>query len=190
MHPVILIPSAVFSFLLGAAFSSSRRGLSMLPPEKKSPLPGVPSLAWEKFVATIVVLPRGTVTPRGRMGHFGMDARRLADVGFMRGAHKESVCGESGVWVGEWTAPLDRDKFLASTPAQYEAFSRSMRRLAPKVSRLVGSDIDGEKATLSGLLAAGHLAGDAGVASWAADPKVRQKFAATTANFRRSNHIF
>jgi len=190
MHPIVLIPSAVFSFLLGAAFSSSRRGLSMLPPEKRSPLPGVPALAWEKFVTTMIVLPRGAVTPRGRMGYFGLDARRLADVGFMREAHKESVCGESGVWVGEWTAPLDRDKFLASSTAQYEAFSRSMRRLAPKVSGLVGSDVDGEKATLSGLLAAGHLAGDAGVASWAKDPRMRQKFAATTANFRRSNNIF
>lgn len=190
MHPLVLIPPAVFSFLLGAAFSSSRKGLSMLPPEKKSPLPGVPALAWEKFVTTMIVLPKSSVTPRGRLGYFGMDARRLADVGFMRDAHKESVCGESGVWVGDWVTPLTRDKFLANSPAQYEAFTRSMRGLAPKVRGLVGSDVDGKRATLSGLLAVGHLAGDAGVASWVKDPKVRQKFTSTTANFHRSNDIF
>ena len=162
----------------------------MLPPERRSPLPGVPALSWQKFVATMVVLPRGQVTPRGRMGYFGMDARRLSDVGLMRDPHKASVCGESGVWTGEWVAPLTREKFLASAPAQYKAFSRSMRGLAPAVSGLVGSSIGGERASLSGLLAVGHLAGREGVASWVKDPEVRKKFSATTAAFRRSNHIF
>jgi hypothetical protein len=190
MTPLALIPSAVFSFLLGAALTSSRKGLSMLPPERRSPLPGVPALAWEKFVATMVILPRTAVTPRGRMGYFGLDARRLSDVGFMRDPHKVSVCGESGVWAGEWVAPLSQERFLESSPAQYEAFSRSMRELVPDASPHVGKVVDGSRASLSGLLAVGHLAGRSGISSWVKDPSARERFKATTENFRRSNQIF
>lgn len=190
MSPLLLIPVGVFGFLGGAAFGTSRRGLSMLPPEKPSPLRGVPKLSWEKFVSVMVVAPKTAATPRGRLGMFGMDARRLADVSFMRSPRKVTVGGVPGVWSGEWVAPLSRDAFLASTPAQYEAFARSMRRMSPKVAKMVGLTVSGKKCTLSGLLAAGHLAGEDGVESWVADPAVREKFKATTANFDRANGIF
>jgi len=190
MHPAILLPVGIFGFLGGAAFGTSRKGLSMLPPERPSPVPGVPALAWERFVTVMVVAPRQHATPRGRLGLFGMDARRLSDVGFQSKPRKVTVGGELGVWSGEWVPPLSRETFLASTPAQYEAFSRSMRKLAPKVSRLVGLPIYGKVSTLSGLLAVGHLAGEDGVTSWVTDPAVREKFKATTANFNRANGIF
>jgi len=190
MSPIFLLPVGLFGFLGGAAFCTSRKGLSMLPPEHPSPLPGVPHLAWEKFVAVMVVSPKNAATPRGRLGMFGMDARRLSDVGFMSRPRKTSVGDETGVWTGEWRTPLTREKFLASSPAQYEAFARSMRRMVPKVSRMVGLPVSGSPCTLSGLLAAGHLAGEDGIASWVADPAVREKFKATTANFNRANGLF
>jgi hypothetical protein len=124
------------------------------------------------------------------MGAFQLDARRLADVGFMEKPRKATIGGETGVWVGEWKAPLSSEKFLASTPAQYEAFKRSMRLMAPKVGAFVGADIEGVKATLSGLLGVGHLAGEAGVESWVKIPEVRRKFKSTTANFLKANNIF
>lgn len=190
INPIALIPVSIFSFLGGAVLLRSRKNLSMLPPEKQGPLPGVPIAAWTRFISIMAIVPKKTVTPRGRMGAFGLDARRLADVGFMEKPRKATVGGETGVWVGEWKAPLSTEKFLNSTPAQYEAFKRSMKIMAPKVGSFVGADIGGVKATLSGLLGVGHLAGEAGVESWVKNEDVRRKFKATTANFIKTNNIF
>jgi hypothetical protein len=189
MLPVVLIPVGIFAFLGGASFGRSRRGLSMTP-RTTSPLPGVPLLSWERFVTVMVVSPPQSMTSRRRMGMFGMDARRLSDVGFMEEVRKGHVGGEQGVWVGKWRPPLTTEKFLASAPAQYEAFRRSAQRLAPKVQGLVGTLVDGQPCSLSGLLGVGHLAGEAGVAGWVADPRVRARFRATTQAFQRSNGIF
>jgi hypothetical protein len=185
----LLLPVGIFGFLGGAALGASRKNLSMLPPRRRA-LGGVPTVAWERFVTIMAIAPREHVSPRRRFGMFGMDARRLADVGFMTTPHKSTIGGESGVWSGEWVAPLTEQKFLASTPAQYEALTRSMRRLVPAAQPHVGKSIDGKRATLSGLLAAGHLAGEAGLGSWVADPAVRKKFGATTAKFDKANGIF
>lgn len=190
MTPLLLVPAAVFSFLGGIALGKSRRGLSMLPPGRGSPLPGVPLAAWERFVTVMVVAPRGHRGPRGRMGYFGLDARRLADVGFMRRPRKTEVGGESGVWAGEWAPPLSEGAYLGSAAAQYEALSRSMRDLSGHVAPLVGRSLEGERASLSGLLGAAHLAGRAGVLSWAGDPEARKKFRGTTASYHRTNGIF
>ena len=189
MVPLLVIPVGIFAFLGGAAFGRSRRGLSMTP-RTASPLPGIPLLAWERFVTVMAVSPPRQVTPRQRMGMFGMDARRLEDVGFVQGAHKSTVGGELGVWVGKWRAPLTTEKFLASTPAQYEAFKRSCARLAPRVQGLVGTVVDGQPCSLSGLLGVGHLAGEEGVQSWVANPKTRARFGATTRMFRKTNNLF
>lgn len=186
LTPLLLFPAA----LVGYALAVSRRGLSMLPPERSSPLLGVPALSWSRFVTIMAVSPKNRVSPRGRMGLFGMDGRRLADVGFMRSPRKVTIGAETGVWSGEWVAPLTEKKFLESPGAQYEALSRSVRKMAPKVAKHVGANVDGKKVSLSGLLAVGHLAGEAGVASWVADPAVRQKFGQTTRNFERANGLF
>lgn len=190
VNSIILLPVAIFSFLGGAVLGRSRKNLSMLKPDKGSPLTGVPLAAWSRFVTVMVMAPKRTVTPRGRMGSFGFDARRLADVGFMEKPRKATVGGETGVWTGDWKAPLSTEKFLDSTPAQYEAFSRSMRKMAPKIGSFIGRDVDGVKATLSGLLGVGHLSGETGVAGWVADADTRKKFKNTTANFAKTNGIF
>jgi hypothetical protein len=189
ISPLVLLPVGIFSFLGGAVLGRSRKGLSMLPPSKMTPL-GVPSLAWERFVTIMAVAPKNLQTPRCRLGTFGLDARRLADIGFMEAPRKATIGGETGVWVGEWKAPLTTEKFLESTPAQYEAFKRSMKRMASKVGSFVGSDIDGVKASLSGLLGVGHMAGEAGVESWVKSPDIRKKFKSTTTSFARTNGIF
>ena len=189
MNPLIMIPIGIFAFLGGAVFGRSRKGLSMTVPKKGSPIDGVPLLKWERFVTVMAVTPRQRVTPRYRLGTFGMDARRLSDVGFMVTPRKATVGGEAGVWIGEWKKPLTTDKFLGSMPAQYVAFKRSMIRMVPKVSGFVGADVDGTKCSLSGLLGVGHLAGEAGIESWVRSPDVRRRFRSTTANFARTNGI-
>lgn len=189
MTPLVLIPVGIFSFLGGAALGRSRRGMSMTP-RNTSPLPDVPLLSWERFVTIMAVSPPAQVTPRRRMGMFGMDARRLSDVGFMEGARKSTVGDAQGVWIARWKAPLTTENFLASKPAQYEAFRRSAVHMVPKAKKLVGTIVDGQKCTLSGLLGVGHLAGEEGIASWVSDPKVRARFRATTQTFNRTNGIF
>ena len=190
VNPLTLIPVGVFAFLGGAALGRSRRGLSMTP-RTTGPLPGVPLHAWERFVLVMATAPRRHVTPRYRLGTFGMDARRLCDVGFMTAPRKVAVGGAAGgAWVGQWREPLTTDKFLESTPAQYEAFRRSVTRMAPRVGEYVGTVVDGKACTLSGLLGVGHLAGEEGVRGWVRDPAVRGRFRATTESFNRTNGIF
>ena len=166
--------------------TSAKRLVSM----RRCPLQAIPLASWGRFVSVMVVAPRDKVTPRYRLGTFGMDTRRLADVGFMVEPRKATVGNEAGVWVGKWKAPLTTDKFLGSMPAQYEAFKRSMSKMIPAVSSLVGREVDGTRCTLSGLLAVGHLAGEGGVKGWTEDPSVRARFKATTANFTKANGIF
>jgi hypothetical protein len=190
ISPLSLIPIGIFAFLGGTVFGRSRKGLSMTVPKKGSPVDGVPLLKWERFVAVMAASPRQRITPRYRLGTFGMDARRLSDVGFMVAPRKAVVGGETGVWIGEWKQPLTTEKFLGSMPAQYVAFKRSMSRMIPKVSGFVGSDVDGTKCSLSGLLGVGHLAGEAGVKSWVESPVIRKRFKSTTAKFASTNGIF
>jgi len=190
MNPLALIPVGVGSFLGGIALCQSRKGLSMLRPDRMSPLPGVPLVRWERFITLMAVTPRDYRTPRGRFGCFGMDARRLADIGFMAEPRKSTIGSETGVWTAKWKAPLSEKKFLESLPAQYTAFKRSMEKMAPKVAGLVGAEVDGIRCSLSGLLGVGHLAGEMGVQSWVRNQDTRRRFKATTENFRRTNGVF
>lgn len=192
MHPLVVVPAALLSFLTGAALGvGRRRPLSMLPPDEiRSPLPGVPVAAWRRFVALMVVAPKGATGPRGKLGYFGMTTRSLADVGMVEVPHKITVGGERGVWAGTWKPPFSKDTFLGSTRLQYEAFARSASLLGPKLSSLVGVPIGPKRATLSGLLGVAHLAGERGVEGWVRNQEVRDRFRATTDNFHRTNGVF
>jgi hypothetical protein len=186
MHPLLLLPAALVGFLTGSLVTKKRKGDD----GPRSPLPGVPLPAWEAFVATMAVYPKGHVDKRYRLGTFGMDARKLKDVGVMETASKGVYGDEAGVWMGRWAPGLTEKAFLGSMPLQYAAFIRSMRAAAPKVSRHVGVGVDGTKCSLSGLLGVAHAAGEAGVPSWVADAQVRRRFGKTTEVFKRTNQIF
>lgn len=182
MNPLFIIPAAFGGFIVGRFMRGWKRS--------HSPVPGVPFRAWERFVTVMVVAPKTHISPRGKLGTFQMDARRLKDVGVVKNAKKGMHGEEVGVWVGEWVAPLTKDAFLGSMPLQYAAFVRSMKAAAPKVSGFVGVDVDGATCSLSGLLGVAHAAGEAGVESWVENSEVRRRFAGTTDVFRRTNQIF
>lgn len=186
MLPIVL-PLTLVGLLTGAGLATSRRGLSMLP---KSPIEGVVLIRWVRFTRTLARHPLGYRSPSGRMGAFGLHARRLADVGLAANPRKEEIGGEVGVWTADWKKPLTMEGFLKSSPVQYEAFRRSVVDMVPKVSGLVGAEVDGKKCTLSGLLGVGHMAGAAGVDGWVKDAKVREKFQHTTNTFNLTNGIF
>jgi hypothetical protein len=187
MLPLLALPVGLIGLLSGAALATGRRGLTMLP---RSPIKGIVLVSWTRFTTTMARHPKGYRSTRGRLGAFGLDGRRLADVGFMTNPKKTMVGSETGVWVGEWKKPLSEEIYLKSLPAQYASFKRSMVKMAPKVQGFVGAKIDGKTATLSGLLGVGHLAGESGVQSWVKDAGVRKKFAKTTEAFHRTNGIF
>jgi hypothetical protein len=187
VHPLFLIPAAIVGFLFG---TKATKKLS--DSEKKGPIPGfvIPIVAWERFIAIMAIAPKGNVSKRYKLGTFGMDARKLKDVGVMKTAVKGVYGDEDGVWLGAWTSPLTEEGFLGSMPLQYAAFVRSMRAAAPKVSGLVGKKVDGSVASLSGLLGVAHAAGEAGVESWVVDPEIRRRFGRTTEMFTRTNQVF
>jgi hypothetical protein len=181
VNPLFLLPAALLGFLGGKAFSKRK--------PKSTPLPGVPLALWEKYVAVMVLAPKDRVSPQGKLGTFQMGPRRMVDLGLMTSSQKIDR-GGVGMWVGSWKPPLTEDKFLGSMPLQYAAFTRSCKAMAPKVSGLVGVEVDGRKCTLSGLLGVAHMAGEAGCLGWVKDPQVRRKFASTTEVFARTNGIF
>lgn len=187
MHPILILPLGLIGFLTGFSLGKGRKGLSMLP---QSPLPGIIQGAWLRYTIIMARRPLGWQSPRGQMGAFGMDARRLADVGLMVAPKKSTIGRETGVWTGEWRKPLSQESYLKSLPLQYTGFKRSMVSLTPKVLGFVGAVVDGKKCTLSGLLGVGHLAGESGVESWVKDPKVREKFKKTTDTFNLVNGVF
>lgn len=181
----LVVPAAIGGFLTGASLlAPSRAGLSMLP---KSPIKGVILISWSRFVTRMARQPRGYVSPRGRYGMFGMDMRRLSDVGFATNPRK---AGDQGIWVGDWKEPLSETVYLSKSPTQYESFKRSMVALVPKAEQFVGVMVDGAQCSLSGLLGVGHHAGENGIASWVKDPSVRERFKATTQTFNHVNGLF
>lgn len=184
MHPLFAIPAAILGYFLGRK-SADKKATSKTA-GAGAPLDDVTLGAWEKFVAEMAKVPKETVGRKGKLGAFQVDARRLADVGAMTRAWKKP----DGSWTGAWAGKLTEEKFLGSMPAQYAVFVRSMRAAAPKVGAFVGCDVDGKKATLSGLLGVAHMAGDRGVASFVKDADVRSRFPATSDVFSRTNGIF
>ena len=181
MHPLAYPLVALLGFFLGKK-SATKRPTS----KPGAPLDAVTLGAWEEFVAQMAKAPKAEVGRKGKLGAFQIDARRLADVGAMSEAWKKS----DGSWTGSWSPGLTESAFLGSMPLQYAVFVRSMRAAAPKVSPLVGSKIDGNVASLSGLLGVSHVAGERGVASFVSDADVRARFPATSDVFSRTNGIF
>lgn len=189
MHPLFLLPAILAGFFAGAFTTGKKK-----PEVEITPL-GLPLEPWERFVAVMAVYPKGHVDKRYKLGAFGMDARKLKDVGAMTTACKGVYGTEEGVWMGKWTPGLTEAAFLGSMPLQYAVFVRSMLAAAPKVSRFVGVLVVGVGAeerdcTLSGLLGVAHAAGEAGVESWVSDPAIRRRFKRTTDTFVRTNGIF
>jgi hypothetical protein len=191
MYGLVIPAFTTIGFLAGAAICGpGRKGLTMLPKAPSSPIRGIVLVRWSRFVTTMARHTPSYASPRCRYGMFGMDMRRLADVGFAKKPRKTSLNGEVGVWVGDWSAPLSEKAYTNSLPAQYESFKRSMVRMVPKAKEHVGVVVDGKQCTLSGLLGVGHHAGENGITSWVKDPKVREKFKNTTEAFTRTNGIF
>ncbi len=160
-----------------------------------SPFTNVPSDAWNAWVQALRGPDPKAITPANHLGLFAMGMRRLADLGLVTNPRQEVRNGRK-VWVGDWIPTLQPGPatFLADADLQYKAFVKSVNddyaAIKKNVPEAVGADVDGVKATSSGLLAVTKQAGVAGLKTWLSDPKIRQQHASTTAQFRKLNGVF
>lgn len=153
-----------------------------------------PPAAEEQWLAFVKAMSNGDPTAVGEAPHLGMfemSVRRLCDLGYMRDP-KRYRRGTKLVWSATWVNPHSLKLFLTSPKTQYQAFLRSIVQYAasPALPALAGCSVDGQKATLSGILAVAHKAGENGALSWFMDSKDREKFVLTTQAFASANGIF
>ncbi len=162
-----------------------------------SPWKEITSAAWTRFTRVMAHDNKPTsINPKGFYGMFQMSVRRLVDLGAMANPKSRTVTAPDGktirVWEGTWVIP--RDKFLSDPQLQYQLFERSMELyrniLAEKYKQVLGLDIEGKPATLSGLLALAHTAGSEGMHKWLTNKNIRRKFHWVTKAYHKANGIF
>ncbi len=162
----------------------------------RSPIPEATDEQWTGFVKLMQTGATDALTPAGQLGLFGTRMKRLADLGIATEVRRTPATGGAAEQPG-WTAtlkpPLSFDRLRADPLLQYRVFVASMKRYRDDILGLhreaIGKEIEGRKATLSGLLAVAHHAGP-GLASWLTNDKDRRRFAKTTAAYVRTTGVF
>lgn len=183
-----------------AAVASSAQEFAKLQPQpvsappRKSPLPGVSDFDWQQFVKRSSIATPSTVSPNYRLGMYELTARELSDIRWMTDAYKGPYQGRV-VWLGTWADGKTLERFLASTDLQYDALVALTKFHARAIEARHGEvlskrEIEGQPATLSGLLAVARKAGLGGLKSWLENEKEREEFPETTARFTRFNGLF
>lgn len=148
---------------------------------------------WTAYVRRSRVARPSAVAPDGRLGCYALSPRELADAGWMQDAHKTTRDGRL-TWAGTWAPGRSEAAFLADPAEQYEALAALSALHARVVKRqhtdLFGEALEGQPATLSGLLGVCRRAGLGGLRGWATDAAQRKRFPETTAAYARLNGIF
>lgn len=160
--------------------------------EISSPIDGVSDDAWLAFVRAMKSGKPSAVTDSYSLGMFGFGARRLVDYGLMTNPRQVSYRGNT-VWSGDWVSPMELRKFLTDAPLQYRLFEEDMLNKAQYVeeSGAIGADIDGQEATMSGLLAVAFKTTESSFHRWLdASHEERMMFPPTMDLFERANGIF
>lgn len=158
-----------------------------------SPLENVSEEQWTKFVKKSRTHRTNSVSDNYRLGAYQFSARDLADAGYMTAAQKVEEEGHA-VWVGEWADGRSLEDFLKSPTQQYEALVGLTKLhagvVAKKHQKVIGSTIENQTVTLSGLLGVARKAGIGGLASWIKSAKERSVFRDTTERYEKLNGIF
>jgi hypothetical protein len=159
-----------------------------------SPLTDVDDADWTCYVRRARVARLDSVSPSYRLGTFALSARELADAGAMLSAYKGEHGGRKGVWLGEWAEGQGQDTFLASAERQYDALIKltqiQARAIVARHGAVLGTMIDGQVVTLSGLLAVARKAGLGGLRQWVTSEEDRAAFPESGALFARFNGLF
>jgi hypothetical protein len=127
----------------------------------------VSNTAWQRWIAANEQPDEAAERYPERTSIYGLRERELDDAGL--------------------DAPDDQD-------AEYDALVKVVAGLRGGVeahcASVLGTEIEGQTATLSGLLAVARCAGLGGLATWVTDAKERVKFSFTTQAYRRCNGLF
>ena len=159
-----------------------------------SPLADIDDAEWTCYVRRARVARVDSISPSYRLGAFAMSARDLADAGVMTSAYKGVHEGRKGVWLGEWAEGRSVDAFLGSAQQQYEALVELTKLQARYIlehhATALDAEFDGQKATLSGLLAVMRKGGRSGLRQWVTSEEDRAAFPESGALFARFNGLF
>lgn len=160
----------------------------------KSPFHGVSDAQWRAYLKALGEPGhQRRVSGRLGLGAFLFGYPRLADLGLARNVRRVDNQGKQ-VWAGDFIPPLSLALFLDDPRVQLRVMAVSAQDHAPKIKALYGTyagkEIEGQKATISGLLAVAHRAGLKGLGSWLKNPGDRQKYPNTTAAYKAANGIF
>jgi hypothetical protein len=160
------------------------RGLRPL----RSPFPDVSDEAWTEYTRRMVKGRAGERGPRGGLGMFGVTMRALVDAGLAHSPRKSAT----GEWTATFRGGMTEEKFLGSPRVQYRAFRKITKdsRNDVESSGALGREIEGRRATLSGLLAVAHHAGRRGLGKWIEGTPPREKFPATLGAYLGVNGLF
>jgi hypothetical protein len=160
-----------------------------------SPFPGVQTPAWSSWVHAQRGDDPKAITSGYYLGLFRMGMRRLVDLGLATNPHHDKWQGKS-VWMADWVAPLQPgpDVYLSDPDLQYKSFAKAvsddLAHIQKELPEAVGADVDGTKATASGLLAVTKLTGVSKLKEWLSDPELRKKYPQTMAVFNKLNGVF
>ena len=127
----------------------------------------------------------GDISDNGRIGMFGVGARRFFELGYMRDVKKTDK-----VFMGEFYPPLTMEKFLAYPSLQEQIFTEDMKERCTKIHHGELSSFLCDDVTLSGVLGLTHCAGIKGAISWLSNESDMERFPNTTQIFSRANGIF
>lgn len=180
------------AMLLGASERAVQAQPCFNVPVRKfvSPWPDVEVDAWAQYVRGSLLPADDRGTRDWLIGIFGLSPRALERIGIMTGVKKEA-----DRWSGEWTGTIPSEIFLKSVPAQVQALTAISHlhraESGDTLDAMVGQEIEGVEATLSGLLAVALRAGGkAGLESWVNNEADRRKFKRTTAAYLKQNGVF
>jgi hypothetical protein len=158
----------------------------------RSPLPEASDEQWAEFARLMQTGELSAITPSGQVGLFKTRLKRLEDLGLATNVRRESHHG-GATWMANLRAPLTMDRLLSDPLLQYRIFVASMKRYRSEIlaqhRRVLGTEIESKRATLSGLLAVAHHAGPS-LASWLTNPADRQRFEKTTVAYNATTGVF
>ena len=154
---------------------------------------------WREFIRTLATQEIEEVSANGKMGTFGIGARRMKDLELMTDVKLQEFQDEDGesinMYMGKFILPLTLERFLQSPKIQYNVFKTSIAEyrdsiIKNKMRDLIGKNVGGEILTMSGLIGLTSQAGIKGAKSWIARPEERERFPHTTQTFLETNGIF
>ena len=163
------------------------------PPVFRSPIQEASDEQWARFVRLMQVGDVAAVTPTGQVGIFQTRLKRLEDLGLVRDVRRLQHAGAAPSWTATFRPPLTLARLLSDPLLQYRIFVVSMKRYRDEVLArhrdVIGKEIEGKPATLSGLMAVSQHAGPA-LGSWIASEADRKRFKQTTAAYDRTTGVF